>query len=233
ASNVCSAVNPVEDIGSLCRRYGVRFIVDASQSAGHRRIDISKLKADAVCAPFHKGLFGIQGGGFVIFGEGIRHELIPVFVSGGNGMTAFDPSMPDILPERLEAGTLPTPAAVSLIRGIGYINEIGLEEINRREEAVSRRIEDMLSSTKGIAVYGNVSAGGSTILFNAEGLTSYELADRLDRYGICTRAGFHCSPLAHQKLGTGESGAVRLSFSCFNDVREADRFYRALKQIIS
>ena len=233
ASNICSAVNPVMEIGSLCRKYGVRYIVDISQSAGHCRIDMQKLKADAVCAPFHKGLFGIQGGGFVIFGEGVRHETLPLFVSGGNGMSAFDPSMPDMLPERLEAGTLPTPAAVSLIHGIDYITETGIDEIRGAEEALSRRIGDMLASTKGITLYGNGVSDGSTLLFNAEGFTSHELADRLDRYGICTRAGFHCSPLAHQKLGTGESGAVRLSFSCMNDIREADRFYRALKQIIS
>ena len=152
ASNVCPAVNPVEKIGALCRRYGAKYIVDASQSAGHYDIDTGRLCADAVCAPFHKGLCGIQGGGFIIFGEGVDPAAIPAFAAGGNGMRTFDPDMPDILPERLEAGTLPTPAAVSLTYGIRFIRSAGTEEIRRREKAVSNRIRDMLSSMKKITV---------------------------------------------------------------------------------
>ncbi len=228
ASNICSAVLPVEEIGALCKRYGIFFIVDAAQSAGHMTIDMEKMNIDALCAPAHKGLYGPQGCGFAALTTKIASELDTIY-EGGNGYMSFEKDMPETSPERYEVGTLATPAVAGLLEGVRFVEKIGLEEIHERECELFRYARERLLSIKGVEIYLPWHEG-SVLLFNKDGVESERLARMLSSANICVRAGYHCSPLAHVSLGTPPGGAVRISFSVFNKRSDLDAFVRAVSK---
>lgn len=234
-SNICGITLPIFEIGALCKRMGLRFVVDGAQSGGTHKINIEKCNIDALCCPGHKGLYGPQGTGFVVFSDKYGDEkairkLTP-FVYGGNGVNSAEVFMPDILPERFEGGTLNTPAIAGLCEGIRFVGERGEGEIFEHICRLYRRGAEMLSGLPGVTVYCGDLKYSSCLLFNINGIDSDTVADLLNSNGICVRAGLHCSPLAHKKLKTVK-GAVRASFSYFNTPAETEYFYSVLKNII-
>ena len=227
ASNICSASLPVREIGELCRRHGILFLVDAAQSAGHLPINMEEMNVDLLCAPAHKGLFGIQGCGLLL----IRGETeLSTLIEGGSGVNSLLTDMPELPPERYEAGTLCVPAIAALDEGLKFVRSVGLDAIREHEEKLYTRALSVLSEMHGIHIYVPHCVG-STLLFNIEGKTPEQVSDLLDRRGICVRSGFHCSPLGHASLGTGENGAVRASFGFFSRQKDVDMLCRALKEI--
>lgn len=225
--NLCSAVMPLEALGHFCRENKLLFVVDAAQSAGIEYIDCEKMQIDALCVPGHKGLYGPQGSGILA----LRDELtMATLIEGGSGVHSKDPAMPEFAPERYEAGTLATPALAGLCAGIRFVLERGVDRIKRREELLYLRLREQLLNTDGITVYVPHHAG-STLLFNVDGIPSPDAAALLDRHNICLRAGFHCAPLGHQTLGTGENGALRVGFSAFNQPSDVDALVATVRQI--
>ena len=226
SSNVTGERVDLQSISEFASRKGLYLIIDASQAAGHEKINLEKSPCDAFCAPGHKALFGIQGTGFVIFKDGKRREGL---VEGGSGNDSINPLMPELLPEGYEAGTLATPSIVSLGRGIEYIQSIGLENIQAKLKFLTESLEEQLSSIEDVIVY---PSGLGILSFNVKDLPSNIIAAELDRYGICTRSGLHCAPSVHKKLGTLSGGTVRASMSTLNTKRDNDRLYHALKDIV-
>ncbi len=225
-SNVTGRRVPLEILSRVAAERGLFLIVDASQSAGHLQIDLTKTPCDVLCAPGHKGLFGIQGCGFALFKDSTRREGL---IEGGSGSDSRSRDMPLLLPEGYEAGTLSTPAIVTLGRGIEFVNGYGIEEIRRRISGLSERLCDSLSGFAEVSLY---SAENGIISFNFGTLPSSLLASELDKRGIYTRGGLHCAPLAHEKLGTVDRGTVRLSLSCFNTEYDTDKFHKAMADIV-
>lgn len=235
-SNICGVRLPIEKIGKICNARRIRFIVDAAQSAGYHPIRLDRCHIDAVCCPGHKGLYGPQGTGFAVFSDKYSapeflNTTLP-FLYGGNGVNSADIEMPDFLPERFEAGTLPTPAIAGLCEGIKFVNNQTYKKIAYHSNQLYQRAFDMLSSMKNVRIYYPFLLPSSTILFNADGYSSDYVADHLNKYDICVRSGLHCAPLAHKKLNTLKCGAVRVSYSFFNTQEENEQFYRALKSLI-
>ncbi|MBQ4064529.1 MAG: aminotransferase class V-fold PLP-dependent enzyme, partial [Clostridia bacterium] len=222
-SNLCGLTLPVAKIGALCKRRGVKLVIDASQSAGRVPLLLEETCADVICAPGHKGLYGLQGCGFALFADSYaeRGRELPIFVSGGNGVHSLETVMPDFLPERFEAGTLPTPAIASLAAGIEEVRRIGVVTIGAHEEEMGRRLREGLSVIRGVTLYGG-NTGGGTVLFNVGEIPSERAGELLDEKGIFVRSGFHCCPLGHKVLGTPVHGAVRASASLFTSSREID-----------
>ena len=229
ASNICSGTLPIAEIGSFCKKHGILFIVDAAQSAGHLPIDMAKMGIDALCAPAHKGLYGIQGAGFLALSPSL-HSSLDTLTEGGNGINSLERAMPDFSPERYEAGTLATPAIAGLCEGIRHISTVGIESIHAHECELYKRAEESLMNIRGIKVY-LPDVQGSVLLFNKEGIASEELAAHLDSYGICVRGGYHCTPLAHKTLSTPEGGAVRVSFGIFNKKSDVDALAYAVSKL--
>ena len=225
-SNVDGTRQPVEAIGRLCREKGIYFIVDASQSLGHLPLSLTEIPADALCAPGHKGLFGIQGSGFAYLrsGNGLRE-----FMEGGSGSASLSPEMPQELPERMEAGTLQTPAIASLLAGVAFVRRLTPDAIAEKEAALSARLCARLDAMHGVDIY---HGGGGVVSFTARTLSPGRIGTLLDRKNICVRSGLHCAPLAHAAIGTQRTGSVRVSFSWFNTEKEVDRFADALRDIL-
>lgn len=226
--NISSAARPIEMIGDLCRRNGISFILDAAQSAGHLNINMKQANIDVLCAPAHKGLFGTQGCGFMILSEDC--PKLATVIEGGNGLNSLESDMPDLTPERLESGTLPTPAIAALSEGIGFLSELSPKEVHRHEVMLYNRLANALSSPEIKATIYTPSAAGSVLLFNVKGHSSEEIAQVLSKNGICVRSGYHCSALGHKTLGTVADGAVRVSFGFFNKLSDIDRLYKTLSE---
>ena len=226
-SNICSYSLPIQEIGRLCRRHGLFFLVDAAQGAGHADISLERENIDMLCLPGHKGLYAPQGVGALILKDSL---LLDTLIEGGNGINSLDLSMGVTSPERYEGGTLCTPAIVGLVEGVRFVGEIGIDRILAHERALWRRAYIALCSIDGIEFYGDSSAG-STLLFNIKGIAADDLGSGLSERGVCLRTGYHCAPLAHKALGTPEGGAVRMSFSVFNTEADIDTACRLISEL--
>ena len=220
SSNICGSLMPVQTIGKLCRDHDITFIADAAQSAGVYETDMKRMNIDALCVPSHKGLYGPQGAAAVLFSERIGGRL-STFIEGGSGSDSTSPFMPSVLPDRFEAGTMPTPAVAGLGKGIDFVASYGIGNLRRHEEELSSKLRRGIVNDGRFTVYSSDDSAG-IVLFNIKGIPSVKVSEELDSFGICTRAGFHCAPLAHRKLGTGDSGAVRVSFGAFNRPSDVD-----------
>ena len=225
ASNVSGKEISLEILSKIAAKRNLTLIVDASQYIGHKAIDLSKTPCTALCAPAHKALFGIMGLGFCVLS---KNTDISTLVEGGSGNLSKTPYMPPALPERLEAGTLPLPAISALYEGIRYIERVGIDEIAEKSKKTTGLCCDAILSVPGNVVYGN---NLGIVTFNMKGLDSETVCSRLNDYGICVRGGFHCAPTVHEKLGTYDFGAVRVSTSYFTKNSDVHALARALKKI--
>ena len=227
ASNICSATLPIKEIGEFCEKHSLLFVVDGAQSVGHYDLNVDRMNISALCFPSHKGLYGPQGCGVIALGKSICMDTL---IEGGNGINSLDGNMPPMPPERYEAGTLATPAIAGLAAGVRSILSIPKGEISGYQRYLFDTAHSKLSNIEGITVYAPRHKG-SVLLFNVKGYSSEYVSQALDSFGICTRGGFHCAPLAHKTLGTLDGGAVRASFGIFNKKREIDALASAILQI--
>ena len=227
-SNICSYRFPLKEIGALCRRQGILFVVDAAQSAGHLSINTEEMQIDALCAPGHKGLLGPQGSGFLILREELEADTL---LEGGSGYHSLEPIMPADAPERYEAGTLATPVIAGLWAGIREVKRIGAEAISRHVTELNLRLQNRMRTMEGVTVY-LPHCVGSVLLFNIEGISADRVGSELDRMGFCVRTGFHCAALGHTVLSTPPSGAVRVSPGIFNTKTQMDSFADAVELIL-
>ncbi len=223
ASNICSEREPIGEIGALCRRRGLFFVVDAAQSAGRLPVSVREMGITALCVPGHKGLYGPQGCGMLINGGDVFYNTI---IEGGSGSQSLDAAMPEVLPDRMEAGTHGTPAIAGLLAGMRWVNREGIGAIFEHEAALSSYLWSELSSDPFFTVYG--SGDGGVISFTAREIPPASAAKFLADRGICSRSGYHCAPLAHRSVGSLDTGSVRVSFSHFNTKKEVLRLLDTL-----
>lgn len=233
ASNVCGTIMPIEKIGKICRKHGIKFIVDSAQTAGTIPIDMRKCCIDALCFTGHKGLFGPQGvGGFVITDE--MNGLLTPIISGGTGSISNLETIPNFCPDKFEAGTLNIPGIFGLNAGIEFINETGLDNIHRSEIHLTEHFLNGIKDIQGITAVGTNSLKERTSVVSIIS-SKYDIAQiaySLDGYGIMTRVGMHCAPNAHKVLGTYPEGTLRFSFGYFNTDDEIEYTLKILKSIL-
>lgn len=224
ASNICSNRIPSKEIGRLCKEKEIMFIADGAQAAGHRTISMAEEGIDVLCLPGHKGLYGPQGIGVMITSERLKGVTL---IEGGSGSDSKNPSMPEYLPDRYEAGTMNTPAAAGLLAGIRFVKSTGISHIEQAEREIWNRLYSKLYGDRRFRIYGERSPS-SVMLINKRGREPSEVGRYLNERGICIRSGLHCAPLAHKTVGTGDSGGIRISFGVFNTLKEVDILCDAL-----
>jgi len=231
ASNVLGTVQPVEQVGAICRERHVPFILDVTQTAGILSIRMGEWGVSAVAFTGHKSLLGPTGIGGLI----LSPELdVKATRFGGTGRDSRSLIQTQTYPYRLEAGTINIAGVFGLSAGLHYISRQGMEKISARELDLARRLCDELNSIKGVRVYASNRHDPCVpiILCNVEGMDPEDLSTILDGdFGIATRAGLHCAPLVHQDLGTSPQGGVRFSLGPFNTAEEIDRVLEAMAEI--
>lgn len=225
-SNVFGYVLPVSDIAALCRKKGVPFVLDASQSAGMLPVDMKALGASFIAMPGHKGLYGPQGTGLLLCGC----EPAPL-LRGGTGSQSLLQEMPAELPDRLEAGTHNMPGIAGLLEGLRFVQRQGVARIADYEGELGRYAAQRLADIPGVEVFSGPEQTG-VVSFRVSGWDCEELGEALASRGIALRAGLHCAPLAHRTAGTLETGTVRFSPSVFNRRQEVDRLTREVSGIV-
>lgn len=229
ASNVCGAINPIEEIGKFARSGGALFMVDAAQSAGALEIDVEKAKIDLLAAPGHKGLYGPQGTGFLYVGD--RAPVRPIF-EGGTGSFSESENQPEPLPDRLESGTLNMPGIYALGRAARFLKKKGIAHIREREASLTSLFISLLSDIKGVKIPGAKNRAG-VVSIVPKGHDAARFAYLLDkRYGILVRAGLHCAPLAHKTLSTFETGSVRFGLGIFTTKKDIYAAASAVNKIM-
>lgn len=230
ASNLTGNMVDIGRIGRFCRKIGLLFVVDASQTAGVFDINMEEMGIDVLCFTGHKGLLGPQGTGGICVRQGVA--VRPLIV-GGSGVHSYSKAHPEDMPTALEAGTLNGHGIAGLYAALRYIQETGMEQIRERELSLMRQFYDGVRTIPGVTIYGDFMGQRAPIVsLNIRDYDSGEVADELAyHYEIYTRAGAHCAPLMHRALGTESTGAVRFSMSHFNTEAEIDEAVRAVHEI--
>ncbi|MBD3403083.1 aminotransferase class V-fold PLP-dependent enzyme [candidate division GN15 bacterium] len=232
-SNVIGTVQPVAEIGRICKAKGVIFAIDASQTAGRYPIDMKAMNIDVLAFTGHKSMMGTTGiGGLLVRSHiDVRHTR-----SGGTGVRSAYPYHLDEYPFRLEYGTPNVMGIASLYAGQKWIGEQGgVEAIHEREMGLAQRFLDGVREIEGVITYCCESLENhiATITLNVEGLEAGDVGIMLDvDFDIATRTGLHCAPLVHEQIGTMDiHGGVRFSIGGFNTAEHIDAAIAALSEI--
>lgn len=234
ASNVTGTVQAVEQIGAIVREQGAYLLLDAAQTAGILPIDFQQLQIDILVSSGHKGLYGLQGTGIVLIGE--RIQELRTWREGGTGFNSLSEEQPRAWPEAFEAGTPNIPGILSLNAGVSFIEEQGLIRLRHKEKMLFQQLWEGIKSIKGIRCYGPPPGEDRIAILscNMEDWEPEDLGALLNHnYGIQTRVGLHCAPLAHRTLGTLPLGTLRFSPSLFSSPEDIQQAIEALHTIAS
>lgn len=230
-SNVTGSIQPVNAMVKLAEEKGLISLVDASQSLGSIPFQIKEMNPDLLVAPGHKALLGPQGTGFLYIKPGV---VLQEQRQGGTGSESENLQQPFTLPDRYESGTQNAHGLAGLKAGIEFLLEETVEAVREKEKQHILQLKQGLSTIKGIQLYGptSIEQQGSVLLFTLRDLDQTQLAYMLDQlYGISARAGLHCSPLAHQSIGTYPVGGIRFSPGYFTTKEEIDQALAAVNQL--
>ena len=216
--NVTGAVQPVREVGRVAREAGVPFLLDGAQSAGHVPIDVRADNIDLLAAPGHKGMLGPTGTGFLYLRPGME-KLVQTVREGGTGTASEHPVQPQFLPDKYEPGSHNAVGIIGLSAAAKWVLGRTVESLAAHDLDLVRTFIDGVQGIDALTYYGPQGVRNRVGVFSVrvEGFEPQELSAVLEsRFGILTRSGIHCAPLAHQALGTTEcGGATRFSFGPF------------------
>lgn len=221
ASNVFGRRLPIRDLANLAHKNGVLMVVDAAQTAGISPISMQQDGIDFLCAPGHKGLYGIMGTGLLLCN---CNTALKPLTEGGTGVLSAQLTQPETYPERLESGTLNVPGILALDAGIKFTENKGVKQIYNSEMQHMVHIENTLREIPQVELYADISTHKELFVpllsFNVRGLHSEETAAQLSAANIAVRAGLHCAGLAHKAYATPERGTVRICPSVFTTEKD-------------
>lgn len=226
ASNVSGVLTDLDRAYEICKKNDLKLIIDGAQVAGYVPFDIKKYDNSIFLFTGHKGLHAPQGtGGFIVNGN---FNFRQVF-SGGSGFDSFSKTQPHVLPDLFEPGTANVHSFAGLKAAIEFLEKNPHEDINK----LTKILYDGLKDIQGIKFYSNINLNHVPIIsFNIGDIPANYIAMKLwDDYEICVRAGSHCAPLFHEKMGTKKQGIVRMSLSFYNTKEEIEKTIDAVKNI--
>lgn len=244
SSNVCGTCMPLAELGEICRKHYLFFIVDTAQTAGILPVDMEKFHIDALAFTGHKGLRGPQGtGGFLVTQE--IAELMEPLISGGTGSVSHTEEIPDFLPDRFESGTPNLPGIYGLHQALLFLKngeenfETHMAQLYQREMKLTgyflEKLLELDDTGKHIRIVGKNDLQDRTAVVSIQ-TPEQDLAQvawRLDsEYSVMTRVGLHCAPNAHKTLDTYPAGTIRFSFGPENTEEELDTAIDGLKKIL-
>lgn len=229
-SNVLGLLSPIETVFKRAHEIGAVTVLDAAQSAPHLKLDVQKLNADFLVFSGHK-LYAPLGIG-VLWAKTELLESMPPFLTGGDMIETVreqDATWAP-LPEKFEAGTQNAGGAVGLAAAIDWMNSVGFETIQTREDRVYRYAWEKLSSLEHITVYGTPEGQHyGAIAFNLDDVHPHDVATVLDADAVCIRAGHHCAQPLLRHLGL--SSCCRASFAVYNTTDDVDALAESLLKV--
>ena len=222
-TNVSGDKRDIKTICEIAHKNNILVVVDAAQSAPHMKIDVQDLDADFLAFSAHK-MCGPTGVG-VLYGKyELLKKMIPFTYGGGMNLNYNERSLQLAeIPYRFEAGTPNIAGIIGFGEAIDFINEIGIENIERHEKYLRKYLIKELEKIPYVKIY-NKDCEGSTVIINVEGVMSGDLGLYLNTNGICVRSGKHCA-----KMGDNKEDTVRISLYFYNTYEEIDYLIKALK----
>lgn len=230
-SNVFGRVNPIKEFAKICHENGTLIVCDGAQSVPHIPVDVNDLDVDFLAFSGHKMLAPMGIG--VLYGREELLEKMPPFLSGGEmieyvtreGATYAE------LPHKFEAGTVNVGGAVGLAAAIDYINDIGFEAIEKRENELTELAFNEMKKVPYVNIIGSEKAEDhhGILTFTIEGVHPHDIAAIFDADNIAIRAGHHCAQPLHQHLSV--QSTTRMSLAFYNDEEDIKRFIETLKTI--
>lgn len=230
ASNVFGFRFPIERICALCHAYGILFCVDSAQSAGVFDIDVGTNQYDFVCMSGHKSLYGPMGTGVLI----LNNRNLKPLLYGGTGTESVKKSQPEGLPEKFESGTQNMNGISGLKAGVDFVKNRGIKNIYNHEYKLAKCLFNGLANNRKVITYNKSFDYGKVapvVSFNIDGVYSEDLVAKLNKYGIMTRGGLHCSPLAHTTMNTIENGTVRVVPGAFNTINDINYLLNVIRKL--
>lgn len=227
-SNVLGTVNPVKQIGDWTHEAGATFIVDGTQAAVHKKVDVVDIDADLFAMTGHK-LYGPTGVG-ALYGKTDILERMQPFNGGGEMIEDVfeDRIIYNDPPHKFEAGTPPILEAIALGAAIDWVSQFDFDAVHKHEMAVYQHTLQGLREMNSFKLLGDAPEKGPVLAFNLEGAHAHDVAQILDKYGVAVRAGQHCTQPLMERFGI--HGSVRASFGIYNTIDEADRLIAGLKK---
>lgn len=232
-SNVLGTVQPLREIGRVCKERGVLFATDTAQTAGVIPINMQEMNLDVLTFTGHKSLMGFTGiGGLCVR----KHVEIRQTRSGGTGVRSAYPFHLEEYPFRMEYGTPNMLGVASLWAGQDFIESSGgVQKIHAREMELANRLVEGLRELEDVRIYGceDMQNHLSTVTVNIDGMEAGDVGIMLDvDFDIATRTGLHCAPLVHEQIGTIPiHGGVRFSIGAFNTIEDVDAAIHAMAEI--
>lgn len=232
-SNALGIINPIEEIIRLSHQNETIVFIDGAQSVPHTAIDVQVLDADFFCFSGHK-MYAPTGVG-ILYGKEKWLEQMRPYQGGGEMINEvfFDHSTYASLPFKFEAGTPNIEANIVLKEAIGFMNEIGIENIKRYENELLEYTTQKLLEIPELILYGTKAkrrAGAISFNVNLQGVHSADIGLILDKYGVAVRTGHHCTQLIMKHLQI--NGTIRASFGVYNTKQDIDILVDSLKKAI-
>jgi cysteine desulfurase/selenocysteine lyase len=228
-SNVLGTINPVKEIVEIAHKKEIPVLIDGAQAIQRIPVDVLDIDCDFYVFSGHK-IYAETGVG-VMYAKEKWLKAMPPYKFGGGMISnvSFDKTIFADLPFKFEAGTSNISAVISLGKAIDYINKIGITEIEKHENYLTKYAYEKLISLNGINVYGNPYRRCGVISFNIEGIHHYDAVLLLDKMGIALRSGSHCAePLMnHYKI----NGSIRVSFAIYNSKEDIDKLITGIKKV--
>ena len=229
-SNVTGYILPAREIFGLAKRYGAFTLLDAAQAFGLIELDFATLNADAVAYAGHKTLYSTFGTAGAVLRDGVE---LDAFLAGGNGIKSMELTMPESIPEKLEAGSMDTPAIAGLAASLAWLKTV---DVLGHEKELMARLIDGLSQIPEIKLYkapGGMENQGSVMSFNLGDVNANAVGQILDdEHDIAVRVGHHCVSALHPYLKDLDNrGTVRVSVGYFNTNEDIDALIEAVRKM--
>lgn len=228
-SNVLGTVNPVKEIVRIAHEHGVPVMVDGAQSTPHFAVDVQDIDCDFFAFSGHK-MYGPTGVG-VLYGKEYWLDRMPPYQGGGEMIesVSFEKTVFEHLPFKFEAGTPDYVATHGLATAIDYISSIGIDNISRHEQELTKYCMERMQEIDGIRLFGTANDKDAVVSFLVGDIHHLDMGTLLDRLGIAVRTGHHCAQPLMIRLGI--QGTVRASFAMYNTKEEIDVLVEGIKRV--
>lgn len=227
-SNVLGTINPIKEIARLAHDHGIRVLVDGAQAVQHMPVNVSDLDADFYAFSSHK-TYGPNGVG-ILYGKMELLDTMPPYQGGGEMISevSFSGTTFNDVPYKFEAGTPHITGVVGLGAALGFLQNIGMDEIARHEQELLSYATGRLQEIEGLQIYGTSPQKSGVISFLVKGVHPYDLGMLLDKMGVAVRTGHHCADPVMEHYAI--PGTVRVSFGIYNTREEIDQLMVALNK---
>ena len=227
-SNVTGTIVPIKDIVEIAHKKNIPVLVDGCQSAPHIKINVKDLDCDFYVISCHK-VYGPTGVG-ILYAKKKWLEKLPPYIGGGGMISEVkkDKITYAPVPEKYEAGTMPTAEVVAFNESIKFMQSIGIENIMKHEKEITDYALEKLKTINSVNIIGNPKNKTGVISFTIKGIHPHDISTIVDEEGVAIRAGHHCCQILHEKLGL--TATARASIGIYNTKEDIDILCQSIEK---